>query len=362
MSSRAKVGSVILADEKQTPFKNLVSITSTSSPAGKVIVNSETDSRFTAIKEKYNEYIKGIYAKYVSEVETTDEEFSDNVGGSDDTGADGAGDEYIPPGDESTSEPPVEDITLETVLNAYNTPLSEETLKYIRRSDYEKYNDRVGELQNGAFAHADTDKYVQYLYDGTIDLSKQGSLLRLIDPQQKRGFNEDFINKYRRYLQIISSIVLYRPKDAELTKALEVANENLDSYDIITNDYINKIETAIRDIDNIGYFYVAELSPNENILYYVTEDFYIPINIVDNLTPGLYKNLKFSESSGVIGLSSNGTLHQNLDKTVSSNVFRGSEGGVFSPDDNTSIALKTENEDFKLTNIGKAAVYVTYKP
>ena len=30
------------------------------------------------------------------------------------------------------------------------------------------------------------------------------------------------------------------------------------------------------------------------------------------MTPGLYKNIKFNESIGVIGLSSNGTLHNDI--------------------------------------------------
>ena len=40
-----------------------------------------------------------------------------------------------------------------------------------------KYQDRKAELAEGGFAHADTDQFVTYLYDGTIDLFKKGSLL-----------------------------------------------------------------------------------------------------------------------------------------------------------------------------------------
>ena len=73
MTSRAKIGSVILPNEKETSFKDLVAITSTPKPGGKIIVNSETDSRFIEIKQKYSDYIKGIYAKYVSESEKAGE-------------------------------------------------------------------------------------------------------------------------------------------------------------------------------------------------------------------------------------------------------------------------------------------------
>ena len=196
MTSRAKVASVILADEKQTPFKDLVAITSAPKPGGKIIVNSETDVRFIEIKQKYNDYIKGIYAKYVSESETSDDKSGEDTHptGDDQT------DEVLPMNDDNASEvPPTEDVDLQTVLDAYENELTDETVKYVRKSDYKKYQDRKAELAEGGFAHADTDQFVTYLYDGTIDLFKKGSLLEGLPVDFEDESGKELLQSYREY-------------------------------------------------------------------------------------------------------------------------------------------------------------------
>ena len=359
MTSRAKVGSVILADEKQTPFKDLVSITSAPKPGGKIIVNSETDSRFIEIKQKYNDYIKGIYAKYVGESEPVDDKSGEDAPpiSDDQTG------EVLPMNDDNASEvSPTEDVDLQTVLDAYENELTDETIKYIRKSDYKKYQDRKAESAEGGFAHADTDQFVTYLYDGTIDLFKKGSLLDGLSIDFEDESGKEFLQSYKEYLQVVSSIIMYRPKDAQLTKAIEFANSKLDSSELFITEYLGKVEEVLRNLDDVGYFYVTELDTDRQLVYYVTDNLYLPLNVVDKMTPGLYKNIQFNESIGVIGLSSNGTLHNNIKETNSNHVYQSSQGGIFAPDDNTRRELRNDNEDFNLTNIGKSAIYVTYKP
>ena len=359
MTSRAKIGSVILADEKQTPFKDLVSITSAPKPGGKIIVNSETDSRFIEIKQKYNDYIKGIYAKYVNELETSDDKFGEDVTPT----SDDQTEEVLPMNDDDASEvPPTEDVGLQTVLDAYENELTDESVKYVRKSDYKKYQDRKAELAEGGFAHADTDQFVTYLYDGTIDLFKKGSLLEGLSIDFEDESGKEFLQSYREYLQAVSSIIMYRPKDAQLTKAIEFANSKLDSSELFITEYLGKVEEVLRNIDDTGYFYVTELDTDKQLVYYVTEDLYLPLNVIDKMTPGLYKNIKFGESIGVIGLSSNGTLHNDIKETNSNHVYQSSQGGIFAPDDNTRRELRNDNEDFNLANVGKSAIYVTYKP
>ena len=359
MSSRSRIGTVILADEnKAHPFKNLVTITSKEHPGGKIIVNSDSDSRLKAITEKFNAYLKDLYKDYGVDEEVVVKEKS--IQESEKKNNDDK--KYMPDDEKLSENQPVENVTLEEVLDAYNQPLTDENSWLIRKSDYDKYNHRVAELENSAFIHADTDKLVNYLFADEIDLYKKGSLLYELDPKNENLLESDFINGYKKYLQIISSIILYRPDDADLTTALDLANQNVDRSDLVVDEFVSKVENAIRDIDNEGYFYVTEFKPNENIIYYVTDDFYIPISIVTNMTPGVYKNVKFSETTGVIGLSSKGNLHVDLKDTVGNSVFMGQKGGVFSPDDSTKKNLREENEDFKLSNIGKSAVFVTYKP
>lgn len=359
MTSRAKVGSVILADEKQTPFKDLVAITSSQSPAGKMIVNSETDARFIEIKQKYNDYIKGIYAKYVNESETSDDKSGEDVHSTSD---DQTG-EVLQMNDDNASEaPPTEDVDLQTVLDAYENELTDETKKYIRKSDYQKYQDRKAELSDGGYAHADTDQFVTYLHDGTIDLFKKGSLLESLPIDFEDASGKEFLQSYREYLQAVSSIIMYRPKDAQLTKAIEFANSKLDSSELFITEYLGKVENVLRNLDEIGYFYVTELDTDKQLVYYVTDDLYLPLNVVDKMTPGLYKDIKFAESIGVIGLSSNGNLHTNIKETNNGHVYQSSQGGIFAPDDNTRRELRNDDEDFNLANIGKSAIYVTYKP
>ena len=75
---------------------------------------------------------------------------------------------------------------------------------------------------------------------------------------------------------------MYRPKDAQLTKAIEFANSKLDSSELFITEYLGKVEEVLRNLDDVGYFYVTELDTDRQLVYYVTDNLYLPLNVVDS--------------------------------------------------------------------------------
>ena len=67
----------------------------------------------------------------------------------------------------------------------------------------------------------------------------------------------------------------------------------MDSSELFITEYLGKVEEVLRNLNDVGYFYVTELDTERQLVYYVTDDLYLPLNVVDKMTPGLYKNIKF---------------------------------------------------------------------
>jgi hypothetical protein len=251
MSSRAKIGSVLLSNETQSQFSKLIPVVSNSTPAAKMIVNSETDTRFVEIRQKYNNYIKALYAEYVSDSEPENIPQTDDFTSDDDIDPN----QYL--NDDEEFEAPKEEFSVEDVLNAYDyVDESDSILKYedlpdevkslIRRSDYEAYRLRKGTLSSKIALHLDVEEFITLLYsdsDKDLGIYEKGPF--------NNNMSDAYLNSYKRYIQIAVSILMYGPKGTELQEALNVLDNTLDDKgESSISDYKDSIKRLLGNQDN----------------------------------------------------------------------------------------------------------------